>query len=142
MTDEVLAALQATELFGDLPAKRVRMIRQAGRELRFPAGAELMVEGEEAGRFFLVLDGTVEVTVGGDKRATLGPGAAVGEIALIDGGPRSATVTASTEVRTFSLASWNFRPFLSEPDVMQAVISLLCRRLRHAQLTLPPSPTG
>ena len=133
MTDDVLAALQTTELFRDLPAKRVRMIREAGRELQYPAGSELVVEGGEAGRFFLVLDGTVEVTVRGKKRATLGTGGAVGELALIDGGPRTATVTASTDVRTFSLASWNFRPFLSEPDVMHAVIGVLCRRLREAE---------
>lgn len=141
MADDVLAALQATELFRDLPVKRVRMIREAGREVDFPAGSELVVEGEEAGRFFLVLDGTVEVTVGGKKRTTLGPGGAVGEIALIDGGPRSATVTASTDVRTFSLASWNFRPFLSEPDVMQALINLMCRRLRQAEAAWSQSPT-
>lgn len=133
MTGDALAALQAAEMFRDLPAKRLQTIREAGRELQFPAGSELVVEGEDAGRFFLVLDGTVEVTVRGKKRATLGPGGVVGEIALIDGGQRSATVTASTDVRTFSLASWNFRPFLNEPDVMHAVIGLLCRRLREAE---------
>jgi CRP-like cAMP-binding protein len=142
VTDDVLAALQATELFRDLPAKRVRMIREAGRELHYPAGSELVVEGEEAGRFFLVLDGTVEVTVRGTKRASLGPGGAVGELALIDGGTRSATVTASTDVHTFSLASWNFRPFLSEPDVLQAVVAVLCRRLREAEAALSQSTTG
>lgn len=142
MTDDVLVALQAAELFRDLPAKRLQAIREAGREHQFPAGSELVVEGEGAGRFFLVLDGTVEVTVQGRKRAALGPGGAVGEIALIDGGPRTATVTASTDVRTFSLASWNFRPFLDEPDVMHAVIGLLCRRLRETEAASAQSGTG
>lgn len=141
MSDDVIAALQAAEMFRDVPLKRLQTIRSAGRELAFRAGSELVVEGEDAGRFFLVLDGTVEVTVRGEKRATLGPGGAVGEIALIDGGQRTATVTATTDVRTFSLASWNFRPFLKEPDVMLAVIGVLCRRLREAEAGRAPLST-
>jgi CRP/FNR family transcriptional regulator, cyclic AMP receptor protein len=66
-------------------------------------------------------------------RAELGPGDAVGEIALLDGGTRLATVKATSDLRTFSLASWNFRAFLGEPEVMSAVIGVLCRRLRSAE---------
>ncbi len=140
MTDEVITALQGSDMFRGLPSKQLKQIRDAGKELSFKAGSELLVEGDESGRFFLILDGTTEVTVKGTKRATLGPGAAVGEIALLDGGPRSATVSAVTDVRTFSLASWNFRPFLNEPEVMQAVIKLLCRRLRSAEELLNAKP--
>ena len=133
MTDDVIEALKASELFSDLSAKRLKSIREAGREVSFPAGQELVVEGDDAGRFLLIVEGRAEVTVHGVHRTTLGPGGALGEIALIDGGPRSATVTATTDVRAFSLASWNFKPFMSEPDVAGAVIGLLCRRLRSAE---------
>ena len=134
MADDVItAALGSSELFKDLPAKQLKAIAKAGRVMTFPPGAELVFENDAAaGRFFLILEGTAEVTVQGESRATLGPGAAVGELALLDGGPRSATVTAVSELRTFSLASWNFRPFLREPDVLSAVIGMLCRRLRAA----------
>jgi CRP-like cAMP-binding protein len=136
LTDEIITALQRSEMFRDLPPKQLRQIRDAGKEMSFAAGSDLMVEGEQAGRFFLILDGMSEVSVKGVSRATLGPGGAFGEIALLDGGPRSATVTAVTDIRTFSLASWNFRPFLNDPNVAQAVIGLLCRRLRSAEESL------
>ena len=136
MTDEIITALEDSEMFRDLPSKQLRKIRDAGKELSFTAGSELVVEGEGTGRFFLILAGSAEVTVNGKKRGTLGPGMSLGEIALLDGGPRSATVTAVTDVRTFSLASWNFRPFLSEESVMQAVIKLLCQRLRSAEVAV------
>jgi CRP-like cAMP-binding protein len=133
LTDEIITALQDSEMFRDLPSKQLQRIREAGKELSFTVGSELVVEGEGAGRFFLILAGNVDVTVNGMKRATLGPGKSLGEIALLDGGPRSATVTAVTDVRTFSLTSWNFRPFLNEESVTQAVIKLLCQRLRSAE---------
>lgn len=133
LSDEIIAALQGSEMFRDLPLKQLRRIRDAGKELSFTVGSELVAEGEDAGRFFLILEGNTEVTVKGEKRATLEPGMAFGEIALLDGGPRSATVTAVTDVRTFSLTSWNFRPFLNEQSVTQAVVKLLCQRLRSAE---------
>jgi CRP/FNR family cyclic AMP-dependent transcriptional regulator len=133
LTDEIITALQQSEMFRDLPTRELRRIRDAGKELSFASGSELVVEGEEAGRFFLILTGSAEVTLNGKKRGTLEPGMSLGEIALLDGGPRSATVTAVTVVRTFSLASWNFRPFLADESVMQAVIQLLCKRLRSAE---------
>jgi CRP/FNR family transcriptional regulator, cyclic AMP receptor protein len=132
MANEIIAALQASELFRDLPQKQLKRICDAGKEMSFQAGSEVVVEGEEAGRFFLILEGTAEVFAHGVHRAELGPGDAVGEIALLDGGPRSATVKATRDLRTFSLASWNFRTFLGEPEVMSAVIGVLCRRLRSA----------
>ena len=136
MTEEIITALRSSEMFRDLQLKQIQQIRDAGKEMTFMAGSELVVEGDKAGRFFLILDGTAEVSVGGKKRATIEPGAAVGEIALLDGGPRSATVVAVTDVRTFSLASWNFRPFLNDPNVLSAVLGMLCRRLRNAEESL------
>jgi CRP/FNR family transcriptional regulator, cyclic AMP receptor protein len=132
MANEIMAAVQASELFRDLPQKQLKRICDAGKEMSFRAGAEVVIEGEGAGRFFLILDGTAEVIAHGVHRAELGPGDAVGELALLDGGPRSATVKAISDLRTFSLASWNFRTFLGEPEVMSAVIGVLCRRLRSA----------
>jgi CRP-like cAMP-binding protein len=133
MADEIIAALQGSELFRDIPEKQLKRIRKAGKEMSFPAGAELVAEGKEAGRFFLILDGTAEVVARGVHRTELGPGDAVGELALLDGGTRSATVKAVDELRTFSLASWNFRTFMSDPEIMSAVIRVLCRRLRTAE---------
>jgi CRP-like cAMP-binding protein len=136
MDNEILTALQRAELFRDLPQKQLKRIRDVGKEMSFRAGADVVAEGEGAGRFFLILDGTAEVLVRGSRRAELGPGDAVGEIALLDGGTRTATVKAASDLRTFSLASWNFRPLLNEPEVMSAVIAVLCRRIRSAQTSI------
>jgi CRP-like cAMP-binding protein len=129
MANEIIAALQAAELFRDLPQKQLKRIRDAGKEMSFPAGADVVAEGEGGGRFFLILEGLSH----GVHRADLGPGDSVGEIALLDGGTRSATVRATSDLRTFSLASWNFKSFLGETEVMSAVIGVLCRRLRSAE---------
>ena len=75
-----------------------------------------------------------DVRVGDESVAHIGPGGAVGELALIDGRPRSATVVAQTPVRTLSLASWNFRPLLREhPAIAEALLLEMCERLRECQ---------
>jgi CRP-like cAMP-binding protein len=71
---------------------------------------------------------------GGEAINTLGPGDWFGELALISKGPRTATVTASSELRCRALASWEFRPFLQEhADVTWAMLETLVERLRAAE---------
>jgi len=132
--DPVVEALQRTKLFGALPAKELRHVRQAGKELSFAAGEDLTTEGEAGGRYFLILDGAADMVRGGEVMGRLGPGDGFGEIALLDGGPRTATVVAATQLRTFSLASWNFRPLvLEQPAIAGSVISTLCAWLRETE---------
>lgn len=133
MADEVIDALRGSELFRSCSDKLLARLRDIGKEIAFDAGAELVGEGEDAGRFFVLLEGSADVVIKGVTRSTLGSGDAFGEIALLDGGPRSASVVATSPVRTFSLASWNFKPFLSDHEVMAGAIALLCRRLRSAE---------
>jgi CRP/FNR family transcriptional regulator, cyclic AMP receptor protein len=67
---------------------------------------------------------------------SLEAGDAFGEVSLIDGQPRSATVVARTLVRTLSLSSWNFRPLLREhPSIAEAILLEMCRRLRAVQVS-------
>ena len=133
-TDAVEQLLAGVDLFAGLSASELRRIREAGKELEFGPGDELTVEGRQGGRFFLILDGEADVSVGDQHRRTLGRGDYLGEIAVIDGEPRSASVVATTPVRTWSLASFAFRPILREhPSVAEQVMLLLCRRLRAAE---------
>jgi len=135
--DAQLEQLGKCPLFAGVPEKQLRQIRDMAKEIPFSAGQELTGEGEDAGRFYLILDGEVDVTVHGQHRRTLGPGDTVGEYSLLDGGPRSATVVAKTPVRTLSLASWNFRPLLAEqPTLAEAILVELCRRLRETEAAL------
>ena len=136
-TDPVLAMLSKVDLFEALSTADLRRIREAGKELDFPAGEELTVQGKPGGRFFLILDGAVDISVGGRRLRSFGPGEYLGEISLIDGEPRSASAVATTPVSTWSLASWNFRPLLrTYPTVAEKVMLLLCRRLRDAEAAL------
>ena len=130
---EVVRALAGSELFAGLPEKELRRIAGSGKEISFAAGEELATTGDAAGRYYLVLEGQAEVAVNESRRVSLGPGAGIGEVALLDGGSRSATVVASTPLRTFSLAAWNFKPLLERPPIAEAVIALLVRRLRAAE---------
>lgn len=128
-----LAMLQRVPLFAGLREKEVRSIQTMGREVDFAAGTNITSEGEQGVAFFLILDGRATVLVGGKVKRQLGPGDFVGEIALLDGGPRSATVRCETPVRGLALVSWTFRPLLLEsPEVTYKILVEVCRRLRAA----------
>src|SRR6476659_2648453 len=104
-------------------------------ERRVAAGDPVVGEGTGGVAFFFILDGETSVTVGGEEVATLGRGEYVGELALLDPeGPRSATVTAKTDVVLAAMSTWQFRPFvLAHPEVAWTLLQRLARRLRDAQ---------
>lgn len=134
MSDESLDALSRCGLFSGLPADCLKALHTSGKEMAFAAGETLINEGEDGGRFFLILDGEAEVSKGGATRALLGCGDAVGELSLIDGEPRTATVVAKGPVRAFTLASWNFKAVVREHnEIADRVMQFLARRLRAAE---------
>jgi CRP/FNR family cyclic AMP-dependent transcriptional regulator len=104
-------------------------------ERRVAAGDPIVGEGTGGVAFFFILEGETSVTVGGEEVATLGTGEYVGELALLDPeGPRSATVTAKTDVVLGAMSAWQFRPFvLAHPEVAWTLLQRLARRLREAQ---------
>jgi CRP-like cAMP-binding protein len=104
-------------------------------ERRVAAGDAIVGEGTGGVAFFFILEGETSVTVGGEEVATLGRGEYVGELALLDPeGPRSATVTAKTDVVLAAMSAWQFRPFvLAHPEVAWTLLQRLTRRLREAQ---------
>lgn len=99
----------------------------------FAAGTALTTEGQEGLNFFVVESGEATVDVGGEQVATLGPGAAFGEVALVDKSARTATITALTAMRTWALPIWSFRSFVeTRPEVAWKLLELLAERLRIA----------
>jgi len=104
-------------------------------ERRVAAGEPIVGEGTGGVVFFFILDGETSVSVAGEEVATLKRGDYVGELALLDPeGPRSATVTAKTDVVLAGMSAWQFRPFvLAHPEVAWALLQRLARRLREAQ---------
>jgi CRP/FNR family cyclic AMP-dependent transcriptional regulator len=127
-------ALAATDLFGSLSKRALAKIAASAKVVHHAAGKELTTEGDGAIAFHLITEGTASVSVRGSGRRTLGPGEYFGEIALIDGKPRSATVTTQTPLTTLALVSWQFAPLLDEePDVTKALLLALCQRLRSSE---------
>jgi CRP/FNR family transcriptional regulator, cyclic AMP receptor protein len=134
-----LDMLASVDLFQGLTRKELDAVHAMSREQSFSEGAVVAAEGAAAGRFYLILEGKATVTVGELNRplATLGPGGYFGEISLIDGEPRSATVTADTPLRTLSIASFNFNAILFEyPAIGRKILLEMCRRVRRLDQSL------
>jgi CRP/FNR family transcriptional regulator, cyclic AMP receptor protein len=131
---ESIELLGSVPIFCSLTSRQLKAVAQSMKVMRFKEGQELTREGEHDARFYLILEGTAKVTVKGRKRAQLGPGDYLGEMAVIDRQPRSATVTAETEVVTLSCAGWNFESVLRKnPGVAMSVLREMSKRLRTAE---------
>jgi CRP-like cAMP-binding protein len=127
-------ALQNVQLFSTLEEEDLEQLARQLHERRFPEGGEVTTEGSTGAGFFVIAAGNAEVLVGGELRATLGPGDYFGEVALIDDGIRSASIVAATDLLCYGLTPWEFRPFVEEhPKVAWALLQALARRLREAQ---------
>ena len=126
--------LAAVDLFNECSWKELGQILSVAKEIDFDGGPDICVEGEPSGRFTLVLEGSVAVKRHGRTLATLSPGDYFGEIALIDGQPRTATCTAVTAVNTLAIAQFNFVPLAQgAPGRSRELLLHLCNRLRSAE---------
>jgi CRP-like cAMP-binding protein len=132
--DDDIAKLRQVQLFESLSDEDLAEVAGAAKVMEFPSGAQVTKEGSTGVGFHLILDGRVSVTVGGVERATLGPGRYFGEMSLLDNEPRSATVTALSDLRTFSLASWDFMGLISSDfDIARKIFAALSRRIRELE---------
>lgn len=132
------AALAEVPMFTGCSKRDIEVIARATKEVSHAAGKEIAREGERGVGFFLILEGKADVTIGGKKRASLGPGDFFGEIALLDGGPRTATVTAATDIKLAGLTEWVFRGLLQEhPSIALKTLESVAGRLRAASKAQP-----
>jgi CRP-like cAMP-binding protein len=128
-----MEALRQVPLFSNLDEKDLDQLSRQMHERRFPEGAEVTTEGATGAGFFVIVEGNADVSIGGEHRATLGPGDHFGEVALIDDGVRSASITAATDLLCYGLTPWEFRPFVEDhPQVAWALLETLARRSRQA----------
>jgi len=105
--------LAKVPLLSSLDQKQLDRLARDFSERTFPAGSVVVREGDTHGMgFFVVADGEGVVTVGGKEIAKVGPGSYFGEVALISDRDRTATVTATTELRTLVMTFWDFRAFV------------------------------
>jgi CRP-like cAMP-binding protein len=134
MASSPMEALRKVPLFAGLSDADLERLARQMKERRFPAGSAVTSEGAGGAGFFVIIDGNATVVVGDEERASLGPGDHFGEIALIDEGMRSASITANTDLLCYGMTAWEFRPFIEEhPDVAWVMLQTLARRLRDAQ---------
>jgi CRP-like cAMP-binding protein len=122
--------LARVPLFEGLSKKELRLVAQLSTYLEEPAGAVLTREGETGHEFIIVLDGEVEVTRGDEVIAKRGPGTYVGEIALLDHRPRTATVVAKTPVKLEVIGQREFAGLMAEvPEISQKLLPAMAKRL-------------
>lgn len=120
--------------FTGLSEREKTQVASMFKERTFPAGETIIKEGVGAAAFFVIESGEATVSIRGKPIQTLGPGDYFGEIALIDQGTRSATVTASTEVVCHGLTYWEFRPLVrANATIAWNLLQTLAKRLRTAQ---------
>jgi pyruvate,water dikinase len=118
-------------LFSSLRPEDATQIASLFKERRFAAGEIVTKEGSGGAAFFVIQAGEATVSVRGKPRAGLKPGDHFGEIALIDGGERAATVTAATELVCYGLTYWDFRPLVQEnPAIAWGLLQSMARMLR------------
>jgi hypothetical protein len=129
-----VAALRRVELFADMDRRQAEQIARLLKERPFKKGETVIMEGSGGAAFFLIDSGEATVSRKGVEIGTLGPGDHFGEIALIDGGPRSATVTAATDLVCYGLTFWEFRPLVERNGTIGwKILQALAKRLRAAE---------
>lgn len=125
--------LQQLTIFRGLNPKELQQASMFVDETTRPAGWVLMQEGQAGQEAYIIVDGTATVSRDGQDIATLGPGDTVGEMALLDALPRSATVTADTEISVVVVTPQSLTSLLAIPSVARALIRSMATRLRRAQ---------
>lgn len=136
--DELIEHLAAVPLFSACSKADLRIVARHAAQVDAPAGTVLVSEGEEGDTFFVLVSGEATVRRKGDavrsrRVTTLGPGSYFGELALLDPGPRSATVGADTDVTLAAVSARVFRTLLREvPAMNEKLLTGMARRLREA----------
>lgn len=145
--DREVGLLRSVSMLGPLSLPAIEQLAQALEPVAVPAGATVFAQGDTGDRFYVIEDGVAEVVGDGRAVATLGPGEAFGEIALLRRVPRTATIRARTDLRLESLTSERFLPvvtgFRSSADQATAhVDALLSRFAPQHRPPVPPSHDG
>jgi CRP/FNR family cyclic AMP-dependent transcriptional regulator len=129
----IAAELKKVPLFAGCSQRDLQAVAHAVREVNHKAGTVIAREGEPGIGLFVVREGRASVSIGGVNKGTINPGEFFGEIALLDGGPRTATVTAVTDMKLLGLTEWVFRGLVQRhPSIAIKTLQAMAARLRKA----------
>lgn len=132
--DEKLDLLHSVPLFAGLDRRHLERLGMLTEEVDVPAGKVLIRQGENGDDLMLIVSGEVGVERDGARLNQLGPGDFFGEIALLAGGPRTATVTAEAPTRLLVINHRDFHAVMEEfPEVAVEVLLTLARRVRSLE---------
>lgn len=121
-------------LFAGVSAAGIEELGGIASEIEVRAGTVLTHEGYREGFFFVIMSGSIRIERGGRTINTLGPGDFLGEIALLDGGPRTATATTETACRLLSMTYQMFHELLdASPHIQAAILEAVAQRLRSLE---------
>jgi len=123
--------LKKVPLFAGLDNKELQQIAASMRERKFKAGDTVTQEGAGGVGFFVVEQGQADVSVGGESKGSVGPGDYFGEIALINESPRTATLTARTDMLCYGMTPWDFRPLVeSNSTIAWKLLTAMAEKMR------------
>ncbi len=130
MASDRVELLRRVPIFSTLDERELADVASRMKEYTYGPGEPVATEGETGIGFFVIEDGRARVTVHGEERARLGPGDHFGEVALVSGGERTATVSADTDLRCLRMTSWEFKPLVeANPKIAWKLLQGLARRL-------------
>jgi CRP-like cAMP-binding protein len=136
--DPKIRRLSEVQLFSACNRSELAQIAALSVEVEIPAGKVLMRQGEPGHECFVIESGTAKATIRGRKSSRLGPGECFGEMALIHRAPRSATVTAETDMSVLVLNSREFSTLIEDvPSVARKVLAAMAERVRDAEHPQP-----
>jgi CRP-like cAMP-binding protein len=131
--EEIADILAGFTLFGDLQTPQLLGVASIFDEVVFPANERILRQGLTGSGFFVILDGTADVRIDGQSRATLGRGDFFGEVSILLGEPPTADVVATSPLRCIQIAGNDVQAFLvGNPQVMYRMLQAQARRLRNA----------
>ena len=135
--DPVLDMLASVDIFAELTRKELAMVRDMMKPQAFRSGQHVVTEGDASARFYLITKGRATVVVNGKRLRSCAPGDHFGEIAVLDGGPRSATIVADTDLETLTIAPFAFRPLLrANATITYKLLLAMCARLHETDKRL------
>jgi CRP/FNR family transcriptional regulator, cyclic AMP receptor protein len=131
--------LSQIDLFAGVPDNVIADLVAVGVRFEEPPGATLIAQGSTSAGLHIVIEGTAEIEVNGVKRAELGSGAYFGEISVLDGKGRSATVLAGRDgLKTFAISPMNLSGLIDKyPSLAKSLMAVLCARIRSLEAKSP-----